>query len=57
MALHPLVALTRAVLEGFHIQDLDFPAGVLDQTGRLQSVRRQSYSFAGPRAFPLNMLV
>ena len=30
MALHRFVALTRAVLQCFRIDDLDFPAGVLD---------------------------
>ena len=53
MALHPLVALTRAVLEGFHIQDLDFPAGVLDQTAKTAEC---ATTFAGPPALPLNML-
>jgi hypothetical protein len=30
MAFHRLVALTRAVLQCFRIEDLDFPAGVFD---------------------------
>ena len=30
MALHCFVALTSAVLQCFRIDDLDFPAGVLD---------------------------
>ena len=44
MPLDRFVALTRAVLQGFRINDLDFPAGVLDQAGRLQRVRLDCHS-------------
>jgi hypothetical protein len=31
-------------LQRFRIEDLDFPAGVLDQTGRLQGMRDNSHT-------------
>jgi hypothetical protein len=39
MALHRFVALTGAVLQRFRIDDVDFPADVLDETGSLQGNR------------------
>jgi hypothetical protein len=57
MALHCPVALTCAVLQRFRIEDLDFPADVLDQTGRLQGMRDDSHTRSlDPGAFPLSIL-
>jgi hypothetical protein len=44
VAVHRLVALARAVLQIFRIEDLDFATGIFDEAGGLQGVRNNGHA-------------